>query len=310
MVIAEGLRRRREGPSTQRGAALWGSCNRHAHSHLHLSKHVCPAQALEEALAAYRIRHEQCTTGSDLPGKFVVTLIAEDHFGLGNQLPSLITGALDACRLPSMHAVHHPVSCAMGEPLHACPPCVHTAAPAVARAGFLLALLTERCFFIHYGLYARSFAPELDFSWATHAERLRSFGHDTAVTPPLELGTVTAAEASPWLMQDQAKLYEAHHGIAIQDDADYTAALLQANPHHAEYLRRLFPTGEMFHALAPFLLQVGASKGNLNQPQAGVKLCEGRVPYTRRNCTTCRQRCTECWDGSLQATMICGALSR
>jgi hypothetical protein len=65
-------------------------------------------QALEEALAAYRVRHEQCTSGSDFPGKYVVTLMADDYAGLGNQLPSIITGAarmhacMDACAHPSV----------------------------------------------------------------------------------------------------------------------------------------------------------------------------------------------------------------
>ena len=128
-------------------------------------------------------------------------------------------------------------------------------------AGFLLALLTERCFFIHFDFYHRSFAPELDFTWATQKRRLLAFGHDVDAAPPLGLGFWFAGEASPWLLQDQKALYEAHYGITISNDPDYTAALLQANPHHAEHLRQLFPTGEMFHALAPFLLKVAGFYG-------------------------------------------------
>jgi hypothetical protein len=123
-------------------------------------------------------------------------------------------------------------------------------------AGFLLALLTERCFFIHFGFFHRSFTPELDFTWETQKERLAAFGHAVNATEPLQLGFWRGEEASAWLLKDQKKHYEAHHGISLSNDPDYTAALLQANAHHAPYLRELFPTGEMFHALAPFLLKV------------------------------------------------------
>ena len=126
-------------------------------------------------------------------------------------------------------------------------------------AGFLLALLTDRCFFIHFDFYHASFVPELDFTWATQKRRLLAFGHDVDAAPPLGLGFWFAGEASAWLLQDQKQLYAGHYGITLSNDPDYSAALLQANPHHAGYLRRLFPTGEMFHALAPLLLKVGAA---------------------------------------------------
>ena len=76
---------------------LWAGSRVHAQIICSLTAYtVCASapQALEEALAAYRIRHEQCTTGSAVPGKYVVTLMADDYAGLGNQLPSIITGVL------------------------------------------------------------------------------------------------------------------------------------------------------------------------------------------------------------------------
>ena len=59
--------------------------------------HAMPLQALEDLIAAYRIRHEQCTTSTSLPGKFVVMSMRDGFAGLGNQFPSIITGL---CRVP------------------------------------------------------------------------------------------------------------------------------------------------------------------------------------------------------------------
>ena len=60
-----------------------------------------------------------------------------------------------------------------------------------------------------------------------------------------------------WLLKDQKVLYEAHYGIHLKNDPDYSAALLQANPYHAPFLQAVFPTGEMFQPLARFMLRVG-----------------------------------------------------
>ena len=64
-------------------------------------------------------------------------------------------------------------------------------------------------------------------------------------------------DLSNWLLKDQKTLYEPHYGIHLKNDPDYTAALLQANPHHAPFLQAVFPTGEMFQPLARFMLRVG-----------------------------------------------------
>lgn len=60
-----------------------------------------------------------------------------------------------------------------------------------------------------------------------------------------------------WLLRDQKTLYEPHYGIHLKNDPDYSAALFQANPHHAPFLQAVFPTGEMFQPLARFMLRVG-----------------------------------------------------
>lgn len=61
------------------------------------------------------------------------------------------------------------------------------------------------------------------------------------------------------LMHDQKVLYGDYYGIHLENDPDYSAALLQANAHHAPLLRQLFPSGEMFQPLARFLLRVSCT---------------------------------------------------
>ena len=63
-------------------------------------------------------------------------------------------------------------------------------------------------------------------------------------------------DLTSWLMKDQKALYDQHYGIHLKNDPDYSAALFQANPHHAPFLRAVFPTGEMFQPLARFMLKV------------------------------------------------------
>ena len=62
-------------------------------------------------------------------------------------------------------------------------------------------------------------------------------------------------------MKDQKALYDAHHGLHLKNDPDYSAALFQANPHHAPFLLAIFPTGEMFQPLSRFMLKASS---NLN----------------------------------------------
>lgn len=125
-------------------------------------------------------------------------------------------------------------------------------------AGFLIALLTERCFFIDFPFFHRAFAPDLDFSWAAHSQRLAAFGHDVNTSQPFEIKFWKGEDLNTWLMQDQKAFYNAHYGIVLKNDPDYSAALLQANPYHAPFLRNIFPTGEMFQPLAHFLFKVRA----------------------------------------------------
>ncbi|BDA44693.1 hypothetical protein COCOBI_06-1710 [Coccomyxa sp. Obi] len=121
--------------------------------------------------------------------------------------------------------------------------------------GFLLALVTERCYFIDFPFYHRVMAPELDFSWDNHKARLLSFGHDVNVIQPKEIQFWKGEDLNGWLMHDQKWYYDAFYGIMLKNDPDYSGSLLQANPYHATWLRAVFPTGEMFQPLAHFLLK-------------------------------------------------------
>ncbi len=50
-----------------------------------------------------------------------------------------------------------------------------------------MALLTERCLFINFPFYHKTFLSEVDFSWDHHTQRLMSFGHDVNKTPPHQI---------------------------------------------------------------------------------------------------------------------------
>ena len=53
--------------------------------------------------------------------------------------------------------------------------------------GLLMALLTERCLFINFPFYHKTFLSEVDFDWGHHSQRLLSFGHDVTKTPPHQI---------------------------------------------------------------------------------------------------------------------------
>lgn len=233
-------------------------------------------QALEEVIAAYRVRHEQCTNSTGLPGKYIVMSMRDEFAGLGNQFPSIITGS---ARLLEYFCYTSP---GMGGT-------TQQGAACLCPAGFLLALLTERCFFIEFPFYEKSFAPGVDFSWARQSRRLQAAGHDVAEKPPLPMRAWTGEDVSAWLLQDQKEHYEKHYGIMLLEDPDYSAALLQANPYHRNLLKHLFPTGEMFHPLARFLLKVSKRPAGRAVAQRSMLACTRRLQKRRtpHGCVRC-----------------------
>lgn len=63
----------------------------------------------------------------------------------------------------------------------------HVLRGAAPLAGFLLALLTERCLFVDVPPFGAFFRHELDFRWERHRERLAAAGHDpAALCTPIE----------------------------------------------------------------------------------------------------------------------------
>ena len=82
-------------------------------------------------------------------------------------------------------------------------------------------------------------------------------------------------------MKDQKALYDAHYGLHLKNDPDYSAALFQANPHHAPFLQAIFPTGEMFQPLSRFMLKASS---DLNPSHhcvpslPNVKVCAQQAP--------------------------------
>ena len=53
---------------------------------------IARTQPLEALLQSYRARHESCINSKNgLPGKYIL-VIGNDDIGIGNNLPSVITG--------------------------------------------------------------------------------------------------------------------------------------------------------------------------------------------------------------------------
>lgn len=76
--------------------------------------HALLVQALETALAAYRLRHDQCTNSTSVPGKYVVMSMVDEYAGLGNQFPGIITG---------VRCIHFSLISAGGPVAGLCQPC-------------------------------------------------------------------------------------------------------------------------------------------------------------------------------------------
>ena len=101
-------------------------------------------------------------------------------------------------------------------------------------AGFLLALLTERCLFVDFAPFHTFFTHELDFAWERHQTRLAAAAHDVASrTYTLEHSRAGYnAFAEEWMFQDFRESLRGWQEVVLLDDLDYSAALLQSNPHY------------------------------------------------------------------------------
>jgi hypothetical protein len=67
-------------------------------------------EPLEDLLEAYKERHNACVNSKTLPGKYLVVRFEDKDAGIGNQLPSVVSGVASspagAPRLPSFDGFH------------------------------------------------------------------------------------------------------------------------------------------------------------------------------------------------------------
>ena len=96
--------------------------------------------AVEDLLQAYRARHQACVNSSGLPGQYFVLHTLNNVSGIGNQLPSVISGApASLCSialkpgLPDVHAASD-LAAALPSQQHM----MHRRFPAGAHDGALL----------------------------------------------------------------------------------------------------------------------------------------------------------------------------
>lgn len=52
-------------------------------------------------------------------------------------------------------------------------------------------MVTERCYFIDFPFYHKTFMPDMDLNWKRHVERMKTFGHNAEEEEPYELGVST-----------------------------------------------------------------------------------------------------------------------
>ena len=114
--------------------------------------------------------------------------------GIGNLLPGVVTGK---CCIPTKRCSTYVNACLKSEFLY---PVCYTGLTKcdVNAAGFLLALVLDRCMFVDFPIFNVYFQHELNFSWKDQQQQLIDQGHDpnSADNKPLQLpqsGTSSAA---------------------------------------------------------------------------------------------------------------------
>lgn len=102
------------------------------------------------------------------------------------------------------------------------------------QAGFMLALMMDRCLFVDFPFFNKYFDHELDFSWKRHAKRLLAHGHNATapenIAERIPFGYVTIADV--WMFKNMTEFFNKHYGVEMWKDLDWSAALLVNNPHH------------------------------------------------------------------------------
>lgn len=275
-------------------------------------------QPLEDVLQTYRVRHRECVNSKKLPGKYIVVRMEDKDAGIGNQLPSVVSGM--HCLFPSTCSfiVSNMVLC----PPREWPPLQATSIVqsgnrllnlAVLRGsaiesgcgcvGFLLALLMERCLFVDFPFFNKYFEHELDFSWANHYERLLKFGHNATapenIAQRIPYGYVSIADL--WMFKDMKESFNADYGVEMWKDLDWSAALLQSNPNHQVQFsvllllewRRSFLSEQIHHSACHVCHTCNVSKFRCTLLRKAYLLCRILL-----RSTFLRERCLRRWPPS------------
>ena len=74
-----------------------------------------------------------------------------------------------------------------------------------------MALLSQRCFFIDFPFYHKTFSPGMDLDWQSNVRRLKAHGHDIEDIPPKHL-KVGYLRAIDWALADA----EDEQSVAMQ----------------------------------------------------------------------------------------------
>lgn len=120
--------------------------------------------------------------------------------------------------------------------------------------GFLLALMTDRIFFIDFPMFAAIFEHELDFNWTRHSEAL--LVNRPNVTTAHTFSGFEEKDLSLWLHGDLEMTFNYQDIVYYGPDMDSLSSVLVANLHYARFFEMHFPTREVFYPLSQFLFSL------------------------------------------------------
>ncbi|BDA51570.1 probable fucosyltransferase 5 [Coccomyxa sp. Obi] len=177
-------------------------------------------EPLEELLRSYKTRHNACTSSKALPGRYIVVRTYDWMAGLGNTLPSVVSGLLLALLMERC-------------------------------------LFVDFHFFNEYFTHELDFSWDRHAERLLAHGHNASLPEN--IPAPFASGHPTTSNfsevADVWMFRDIPVHYERHYGIEVLADLDWSAALLQSNPFHQAFLDKYFPRREIFRPLASFLLR-------------------------------------------------------
>ena len=120
--------------------------------------------------------------------------------------------------------------------------------------GFLLALMTQRTFFVDFPFFDSFYQPDLDFSWARYSGVLQS--QRPNLTSMEVAGDATAAQYDLWLNGDLNQNFSNHDIVYYGPVSETVVPVLVANQRYSGFFSKYFPTREVFYPLSQFILRV------------------------------------------------------